>query len=61
MKYQSNGPFKKGIGNKDKNLSFNSFWITIALTLIAITQIPLAIESTLNIFNPSNCIEKIKA
>ncbi len=49
MKDNKTGPFKKGIEKKAEKLNIHSLWVALALTFIALSQIPIAVHSTLDI------------
>tara|TARA_B100000700_G_C14387286_1_gene553129 strand:- start:164 stop:367 length:204 start_codon:yes stop_codon:yes gene_type:complete len=49
------GPFKRKSSQKDKNFSIHAPWTGAALALIVITQIPIAIKTTLEIA----CLAKV--
>ncbi len=57
MRDNKTGPFKKNIDINNKKLTAHLFWIAISLTVIALSQIPIALESTLGIFEDTNSNE----
>ena len=57
MLKKNEGPFKRKSEQKGKDFSINAPWIGAILMLIAITQVPIAIKTSLDIVciaKPSN-------
>ncbi len=50
MRENRDGPFRKGSNREHQELRVNSSWALAALALIAISQVPIALQSTIEIY-----------